>query len=213
MSPAPNARASPAAVVFRRREVGRPSPRLSRPGAYAAVTPAARTRNDATLIITTVLAASLAAGAAVAVAVRRWPSVGSPQFRYRRLARLLSRHPRLARALRADDTPERTAGLALVAAAVTLTIGAAAVGVLLLMIRSDSGFARLDLRLAEFAARHASDVSTSLMRTISLLGGTNGIIAAALVVARRRVPADPITCRASRSWRPSSQGSSPSPTS
>src|SRR6478736_871434 len=96
---------------------------------------AGETRNDDTLIIITVLGAALTVGAAVAMAVRRWPALGSPQFRYRRLARWLTRHPRLARALRADATPERTAGLALVAGAVALVIGAVAVGVLLLMIR------------------------------------------------------------------------------
>ena len=117
------------------------------------------------------------------MAVRRWPRLGSPQFRYRRITRLVSRHPRLARALRADATPERTAGLALAAATIALIMGAVVVGILLLMIRTDNGFARLDLRLAEFGARHASDASTSVMRTVSLLGGTAGIVVATLVVA------------------------------
>ena len=117
------------------------------------------------------------------MAVRRWPRLGSPQFRYRRIARLVSRHPRLARALRADATPERTAGLALAAATIALIVGAVVVGILLLMIRGNAGVARLDLRLAEFGARHATDASTSVMRAISLLGGTAGIIVAALVVA------------------------------
>jgi undecaprenyl-diphosphatase len=139
--------------------------------------------NDDTLIITTVLGASVAVGGAVLMAVRRWPALGSPRFRYRRLARWLTRHQRLARALRADAAPERTAGLAFVAGAVALSVGAFAVGVLLLMIRADDGFARLDVKLAEFGARHASNASTSVMRTISLLGGTAGIIVAALIVA------------------------------
>jgi membrane-associated phospholipid phosphatase len=140
-------------------------------------------RNDDTLIITTVLGASLSVGAAVAMAVRRWPRLGSPRFRYRRIARLVAKHPRLARDLRADAAPERTAGLVLAATTIALIIGAAVIGILLLMIRADNGVARLDLRLAEFGARHAGDASTSFMRTISLLGGTAGIIVAALVVA------------------------------
>ena len=57
------------------------------------------------------------------------------------------------------------------------------VGLVLLMIRSNSGFARFDVRLAEFGARHANEAATTLMRTVSLLGGTAGIIGAALVVA------------------------------
>jgi membrane-associated phospholipid phosphatase len=170
---------------YSRREVGRPTPacrrRVQAPASIRR--DAGETRNDDTLIIITVLGAALTVGAAVAMAVRRWPALGSPQFRYRRLARWLTRHPRLARALRADAAPERTAGLALVAGAVALIIGAVAVGLLLLMIRGNNGFARLDLKLANFGARHASDVSTSVMRTISLLGGTAGIIVAALIVA------------------------------
>ncbi len=136
-----------------------------------------------TLIIATVLGASLAAGAAITVMARRWPRLASPTFRYQRLARRVAQHPRLARALRADAAPERTAGLALVAAAVALAAGAVVVGLVLLMIRSNSGFARFDVRLAEFGARHANEAATTLMRTVSLLGGTAGIIGAALVVA------------------------------
>jgi membrane-associated phospholipid phosphatase len=136
-----------------------------------------------TLIITTVLGVSLAAGAAIAGAARRWPRLVAPQFRYRRIAQQVARHPRVARALRTDATPERTAGLALVAAATAVAAGAIAVGLVLLMIRSDSGLAGFDVRLAEFGAHNASGAATSFMRIVSLLGGTAGIVGAALFVA------------------------------
>jgi hypothetical protein len=70
------------------------------------------------------------------------------------------RRPRLARFLRADDDAQRSAGVAVAAAALALVLGAVGIGVLLLMIRSGKGLASLDVRAAEFAARHASDATT-----------------------------------------------------
>jgi undecaprenyl-diphosphatase len=91
------------------------------------------------------------------------------------------RRPRLARFLRADADPQRSAGVAVAAAAGALVLGAVGVGVLLLMIRSGKGLASLDLRAAEFAARHASSATTWVLRQISVLGGTSGVIVVALV--------------------------------
>ena len=88
----------------------------------------------------------------------------------------------MARLLRADPTPQGTAGVALIGVALVLVVAAVGVGILLLMIRTTTGFARLDLRLAKFGAVHATDASTSFLRTVSLLGGTIGIITAALIV-------------------------------
>ena len=89
-SPAGTTRTALAASeVFGRREPGRPgSP--APPGASASLDPPhgrPQQGTTTTLIITTVLGASLSVGAAVAMAVRRWPRLGSPQFRYRRIAR------------------------------------------------------------------------------------------------------------------------------
>ena len=128
------------------------------------------------------LGSGLAVGAIVALAAWRWPRVGSPRLRSSGLARRLAAHPRLARLLRADPTPQGTAGVALIGVALVLVVAAVGVGILLLMIRTTTGFARLDLRLAKFGAVHATDASTSFLRTVSLLGGTLGIITAALIV-------------------------------
>ena len=118
------------------------------------------------------------------MAVRRWPRLGSPQFRYRRYRVPGVQAPAAGSGLRGRmqhrsgppgwPSPWRRS---------RSIMGAVVVGILLLMIRTDNGFARLDLRLAEFGPCHASDASTSVMRTISLLGGTAGIVVAALVVA------------------------------
>lgn len=137
---------------------------------------------SSTLIFITVLAASLAAGVIIGLAVSRWPALGAPHLSPARVAGPVAAHPRVAGQLRADEEPRRTTGLALTTAAVTLAVGAFGVGVLLLMVRTDTGFARFDLRFAQFGADHATAATTSFLRSISLLGGTAGIVLAAVIV-------------------------------
>jgi undecaprenyl-diphosphatase len=122
-------------------------------------------------------------GVVVGLAAARWPTLGAPHLAPPWLARRVAANPRLARALRVDTDPNRTTTVALVAAAAVLLVGAIGVGILLLMIRSNTGFARLDLRFAHFGADHATDASTAVLKGISLLGGTGGAIVAAVVVA------------------------------
>jgi membrane-associated phospholipid phosphatase len=136
-----------------------------------------------TLIIATVLGTGFAIGAIVGLAAWRWPRIGSPHLRASAVARRLASHPRLARMLRTDPSHQGTAGAALIGVAAVLVVAAAGVGILLLMIRTTTGPARFDLRLAQFGARRATDATTTFLRTISLLGGTIGVMTAALVVA------------------------------
>jgi membrane-associated phospholipid phosphatase len=50
-------------------------------------------------------------------------------------------------------------------------------------VRTHTGLARYDDWLARFGAEHATSASTTLLRDVSLLGGTAGIVLAALAVA------------------------------
>jgi hypothetical protein len=122
-------------------------------------------------------------GVVVGLAAGCWPTLGAPHLAPPWVARRVGANPRLARALRVDPEADRTTTVALVAAAAVLLVGAVAVGVLLLMIRSNLGFARLDLRFAHFGSAHATDASTAVLRGVSLLGGTGGAVVAAVVVA------------------------------
>ena len=74
-------------------------------------------------------------------------------------------------------------GLALSVALGGLFLGILGVGLLLAMVRSDTGFARFDLSFARFGARNASAWTTDLLRTVSQLGGYQVTIALGLVVA------------------------------
>ena len=169
-------------MVRRSAQVGTPS---ARPGRVARRLPAAvKERRDPTHIFVHRPRRQPVSGVVAALVVRRWPRLGSPHLgpAGHRAGVSPTTPPRPAAAGRRRPPAHRRV-VAVVTAAGALAVGAGCVGVLLLMIRSNTGFARLDLRFAEFGARHASGTTTSVLRTISLLGGTTGIILVAFVVA------------------------------
>ncbi len=140
-----------------------------------------------------VVAVAAVAGLAVTALARLWPStaVAAPRVPPATISEEVHRHPRLARFLRERVDASAATGLALTIAATLVVAGAVAVGILLFMVRRDLGFARWDLSAARWGAEHATEASTSLLRDISQLGGTVGIIAVGLVVALvewRRIP-------------------------
>ena len=102
------------------------------------------------------------------------------------------RHGRLAQILRARVDPQATTGLALTVAGAIVIVGGVGVGLLLLMVRRNLGFAEWDLSAAGAAgAQHATHASTAVLRDISQLGGTLGLIVVVLltlVVEQRRMP-------------------------
>ena len=107
--------------------------------------------------------AGLLAGAVVALLVRRWPQtpMAAPKVDPGTIRREVVRHRWLAQTLRPRVDPGAGRGLALTVAGVVVVAGGAAVGVLLLMVRRDRGFAHSwDLSAARWAATHATDAWT-----------------------------------------------------
>ena len=102
------------------------------------------------------------------VAVRRG-TPGAPAT----IGEEVRRHPEAAQALE-NAEPSILTGVALTVAAGVVVLGGLAVGVLLLMVRREVGFARWDLSAASWGAEHASDVSSEFLRNVSLIGGTVG---------------------------------------
>lgn len=87
--------------------------------------------------------------------------------------------------------PEIVTGLALTLAVVAVVVCMAAAGVLLLMIRTKTGIARYDLTFARWGANHATSGSTTVLRGLSRLGGTAGVVTVAVIVGFvefRRLP-------------------------
>jgi undecaprenyl-diphosphatase len=142
-------------------------------------------------VIAVVIAAGVAVGAIVTLLASKWPSVEAPRVPASTIGEEVRRHPRAARVLEERADPTVLTGLALTVAAAIVVIGGLAVGVLLLMVRREVGFARWDRRAASWGAEHATEASTQFLRDVSMLGGTLGILIIVLVVSvleYRRIP-------------------------
>ena len=68
------------------------------------------------------------------------------------------------------------------------------------MIKTRSGFARADTPFADWAAEHATEASTEVMRAISEFGGTTYVVVAALAVTCIELLRTAVG-RSRRSWR------------
>jgi undecaprenyl-diphosphatase len=142
-------------------------------------------------VIAVVIGAGVVVGAIVTLLASKWPSVEAPRVQASTIGEEVRRHPRAARALEERADPTVLTGFALTVAAAIVVIGGLAVGVLLLMVRREVGFARWDRRAASWGAEHATEASTQFLRDVSMIGGTLGILVIVLVVSvleYRRIP-------------------------
>jgi membrane-associated phospholipid phosphatase len=134
-----------------------------------------------------VVGIGVAAGAAVAWLGWRRSRPGldptDPHLSRRTVWNWLGRHPRTASGLHEHHPDPRAAAAGLLTATgVVLAAGAAAAGVVLVMVRTRTGLARADRPLAEWAAEHATDASTEVVRFISEFGGTTFVVVGAVAV-------------------------------
>src|SRR5205085_1760575 len=135
------------------------------------------------LLVGLVLGPGLLASAAVYAIALRWPTATvAPQISGEVIKEQVVTHPGLRAALRKRVDPGTLTGLALTVAVALTAAGAVGVGLLAQMARRKQGIARWDIRLARFGAQHETHISTTIMRDVSLLGGTLGIILIALAV-------------------------------
>jgi membrane-associated phospholipid phosphatase len=126
---------------------------------------------------------SLTAGLLVAAVAWRWPAAASPHIPVSTVATEVRRHPRLAALARTRLDPTTATGLALTVAGALVLAGGVAAGLLFIMVRQNIGFARFDISAVRWGSDHATQLSTSVLRDISLLGGTLGLIVGAVVIA------------------------------
>ncbi|MGZ4677555.1 MAG: phosphatase PAP2 family protein [Acidimicrobiia bacterium] len=142
----------------------------------------------ATVIAT--LIAGIVAGIVIASLSARWPSLEAPRVGAHSVLTQAEEHPRFGRVLWRRVDAARVAGIALGSMAVVLVAGVLLVGVVLWMVRTDEGLARLDLSAARWGAHHATRTSTRILRDLSVPGGTVGSITLAVVgaaIAARRL--------------------------
>ncbi len=116
--------------------------------------------------------------------VRRWPAVdpASPRAAAHAPARALEHRPHLARLMSQRLDPAVATGLALSIAVAVIVAGAVAFGVIVLMVRRESGISGYDLEIARWASEHATDVSTTMMKIVTELGGTRVLVPLTIVV-------------------------------
>jgi membrane-associated phospholipid phosphatase len=125
--------------------------------------------------------------------VLRWPTADPTDTRieHGRVVAEVTRHRGLRKLLRRHADPGTTTGVAVTLGGLVVVVGSLTVGVVLAMVRSSTGLADLDLGAARWAARHATFLSTEVLRTLTRVGGTLGIVVLAVAVLaanRRRLP-------------------------
>lgn len=134
------------------------------------------------MILLLTIGAGAAVAAIVGLAARRWPQVEAPRVSGETIVEEVERHPGLAGHFRHHFNPKTETGIALTIA-VALVVGAAVgIGILLAMIRTHFGLASWDLRLARYGAEHDTAFSTDVLRALSQIGGTNGVVLLAVAV-------------------------------
>lgn len=133
------------------------------------------------MLLFVVGAAGAVVGGAVCLIARRWPRVEAPQLARETIVKEVVHHPKLADHFRRHFDPRTETGVALTVAVAVVVGAAVGIGVVMAMIRTRLGLASFDLRLARYGGSRATPTSTDVMRWISLLGGTSGVIVVAVV--------------------------------
>ncbi len=136
-------------------------------------------------VVIVVIGAGLIAGTVVGAVLRRWPSLdpASPRVAVRAVASGIDRSPALQPVVARQPAPAAVAGVYLTGAVVSVAAALTAVGALLLMVQTNSGFARWDKSFGTWGASHATAASTTFLRDVSMLGGTLVTVTLAVVVA------------------------------
>jgi undecaprenyl-diphosphatase len=132
------------------------------------------------MVLLVLVAASATAGVLAGIAVRVWPAADPAGDISRSLGRQFQRDPRF-RFLRARFDPATATGLALTAASTCVVVGGVVAGTLFYLVRS-RGALDVDTAVADWGARNATSLSTTVLRALTLLGSTTVVVAVALVV-------------------------------
>ncbi|HYL51847.1 MAG TPA: phosphatase PAP2 family protein [Acidimicrobiia bacterium] len=136
-------------------------------------------------VVAVMIAAGLLGGLAGTFAAWYWPAadVAAPAASAEEIEHVVRTRRSLVRLLRSHADPEASTRVALAAALLVLAACATAIGVLLVMVHTNSGLAHYDLSAARWGASHATHTSTRVLRDVSLLGGTPAMIIVAVAAS------------------------------
>jgi undecaprenyl-diphosphatase len=137
------------------------------------------------LILSITLLTVIIPGLAAGMIAYRWPqaSLTAPKISVQKVKNEARRHPQLVAFTRSRLDPGSATGLLLSAAIIVFVVGTASVAIVLVMIHTDTGFARLDRSASLFGAHHATALSTRFLRFYTQLGGALVIVPFAVIVA------------------------------
>ena len=137
------------------------------------------------LILSITLLTVIIPGFAVGMIAYRWPQAAptAPKISVQQVKNEVRRHPRLVAFSRSRLDPGSATGLLLSAAIIMFVAGAALVAIMLVMIHTNTGFARLDRSVSLFGAHHATALSTRFLRIYTQLGGALVIVPLGVIVA------------------------------
>ncbi len=136
--------------------------------------------------IAAALAVAIPAAGVAYLLARRWPhhDAGAPQVKkIEEIAGKVRKYPRLRSLVRSRLDPTLDTGLLLTAALAGVVVSLSAVGLLVRMVRSNSGLAAYDGAFARWGSQHANASSTEALKLVSVLGGYQFLFIASLVVA------------------------------
>ncbi len=135
------------------------------------------------MVIAVLLLASTLAGLLAGFAISRWPAADPAGSASASVAREVRDRGGLRSFVRDRMDPETVTGLALTAASVCIVSGGIVVGVLAYVVRANAGVIDVDAKVAQWAATHATSLSTAFLRTVTQLGSTPVVVAVTLGVA------------------------------
>ena len=126
---------------------------------------------------------SVLSGMGAWAGVRHWPRADLAAAAGGAVAKELAQSQRVRRFLRSRFDPSLTTGLALTAALAALVVTGSIIGVVVYMVRTNSGIVSLDVRIARWAADNVDGSSTRALARITWLGSTPVIVVLGLAGA------------------------------
>lgn len=135
------------------------------------------------LALLIVLVVSAGAGAVAAVGVRQWPQADPARSASDAVEHQLTRWDRVRFFLRSRLDPATATGLALTVALLAVVIAGTVLGVVVYMVRTNSGVVRIDQSVARWAIEHVHGFAFHALEVLTTLGSTWVIVALAVACA------------------------------
>ena len=126
---------------------------------------------------------SVGAGLVAFFLIRRWPQADPARRASEAIGEELERHRSGRSFLRSRMDPSTATGLVLTVAMAGLVLSGAIVGVLVWMVRRDSGIVNVDLAIERWAEEHATAFTDDVLEGITHLGDTPTIIAVGVAIS------------------------------